>query len=196
VINYSFQQTQPAKEEALTLGEVKKWLRIDDDLTDDDDLVNGLIGVVARYTEAIKGVCLTTQKWNMYLDSFPCDEIKITKRPVVSVDAVKYLDSTGAQQTLEIFSYQTNLTSFVPKIRPAWGYYWPYGRCGYKAIQIEITAGYGAAAKVPAQVKAAMCLAIGHFYENRENSVVKDYELLEMPLGYHALMSAEAIVHV
>ncbi len=191
---YSFALTQAPKEEALTLGEVKSWLRIDEDLTDDDVLLESLIGAVARYTEATKNLALTTQKWNLYFEQFPC-EIEIPQWPVISVDAIKYIDSSGAQQALSPLTYQVDLTKFVPEIRPVYGSFWPNARCQYKAVQVELTLGYGAAAQVPAHVKAGMLMAIGHLYENREDTVAKNFELVHVPMGFHHCLASEAIVN-
>lgn len=192
---YSWERTMAPLEQTLTLAEVKRWLRIDDELTDDDELLEELIKSAARYTEAIKSLALTTQKWTLYMDLFP-SVIEIRKRPVSAVTAIKYIDSAGTLQTLDPASYHADLTAFIPKIAPSYGSTWPSGRCEYHGVRVELTCGYGPAAAVPAQIKAGLCLAVGHLYENRESTVIKDFELVEMPMGYHHLCGSEAIINV
>lgn len=193
--DYSWERTLAPKEQALTVAEVKSWLRIDPDLTDEDRLIEAMIASVSLYTEKFSGLALTSQKWTLNLHCFPC-VIELKKRPAIAVDAIKYVDPDGTLQTLAAFNYQSDLAAFLPKICPAYGYYWPSARYQYKAVRVEMTMGYGAAAQVPGHVKTAMCLAIGHFWENRENTVTRDFELLEMPMGYKHLLASEAIVNV
>lgn len=191
---YSWQRTQAPKEEAVTLGEVKGHLVIDDDITEDDALLEIYIGAAARHMESSNNLVLTTQKWTLFFDSFPC-EIRIPRRPVQAVDAIKYIDSSGAMQTLAANQYQTDLTLFQPRICPAYGLSWPTTRCQYKAVQVELTLGYGAAAQVPEPLRNALLLLIGHLYQNRENTINQDFALTEIPLGYKALLASEAMVH-
>jgi uncharacterized phiE125 gp8 family phage protein len=56
------------------------------------------------------------------------------------------------------------------------------------AVTIEFTAGYGAAASaVPAEIKQAMYLMIGHWYENRESVNVGNI-VNELPFAAQALL--------
>ncbi len=51
------------------------------------------------------------------------------------------------------------------------GQSWPGARSG-EPVVVRYVAGYGVAGDVPALLKRAMLLLIGHWYENREAVVV------------------------
>ena len=53
-------------------------------------------------------------------------------------------------------------------------------------ITIRAVAGYGSAADVPADIKAAILLLVGHLYENRENAQEK--QLKTMPFAAENLL--------
>ena len=52
------------------------------------------------------------------------------------------------------------------------GQSWPSLYPRDDAVQIEYVAGYGAAASVPQVFKQAILLLVGHWYANRESSIV------------------------
>jgi uncharacterized phiE125 gp8 family phage protein len=64
------------------------------------------------------------------------------------------------------------------------GKWWPATACyNYGAVQVTFVAGYGNAAAVPADLKAAIKLLVGHLYENRE-AVTLGAMPAELPLGF------------
>src|ERR1043166_4190421 len=112
-------------EEPVNLDEMKKHLNIDEDLTDDDDLIENLIIAARVHSEKISNVRMVTQKWRLWLDCFPyCIEIPL--RPLASVESVKYLDSASVFQTLDASTYDVDTKSFLGKIVPTPGSNWPY----------------------------------------------------------------------
>jgi uncharacterized phiE125 gp8 family phage protein len=57
------------------------------------------------------------------------------------------------------------------------------------AVEIQYVAGYGSAAtSVPEGIRQAILLAVGHWYENREQSTAKAMQ--ELPLGARHLLAA------
>lgn len=184
------------KEEPLTLGEIKTHLRIDADLTEDDADLTVAIAVAREHIERTRGLALVTQKWTAWGNSFYEHCIELRKRPIVSIDSVKYLDSNGVLQTLSPTLYQVDTKSFVPRVMPAYGQCWPTGRLDLNAVQIDCTFGYGPAAKVPDSIKWAIRLLVGHWYENREESINETFRLGNIPMGVNALLGSDAIVNV
>jgi hypothetical protein len=69
--------TAPASE-PLSLPEAKLHLRIDDDVTIDDSLINDLIAAAREDAELITRRALVTQKWQCVLDTFPAPGMNIS----------------------------------------------------------------------------------------------------------------------
>jgi uncharacterized phiE125 gp8 family phage protein len=112
--------------------------------------------------------------WELALDSLAA-QIELPYPPIISVDSIKYLDSSGVEQTIPpaeyvLYDYGT-VGHYVAPVTA-----WPAASSG---IRITYTAGYGdTAADVPSDMKAWMLLAIGTMYANREQtSVVATYAL-------------------
>ena len=59
----------PAKE-PVTLAQAKSHLRIEDDVTDDDVLIEDIIKQATDYVEKVTGLSLITQTWKLVLDRF------------------------------------------------------------------------------------------------------------------------------
>lgn len=99
-----------------------------------------------------------------------------------SVDAVKYTDITGTVQTLAPTLYIVDPISEPGCITPAPDTYWPDTQNRVNAVQISFTTGYGAAAAVPAGIKAWILMRIAALYENREEVAVGSrIVVLELP---------------
>lgn len=203
--------TAPAVE-PVTLNEAKVHLRVD--ISDDDELIKLLITAARLNAENVCRRAFVTQKWGLYLDSFPKytyygvvpgyvpvdqlpsgwmsmrnyavrfrgGKIDLPFPPLQSVDAVKYTDVSGAVQTLAPSLYIMDAISEPGCITPAPDSYWPDTQNRVNAVQISFTAGYGAAADVPASIKAWMLMRIAAMYANREEIAVgKSLVALELP---------------
>lgn len=94
--------------------------------------------------------------------------IRLPVEPVQSVSAVQYYATDGTLTTVDAADYQTWLAHSPPLVLPAPGESWPdmeSGRVG--AVRVTFVAGYGVAAAVPADAKAAILLTVGYWYRNR-----------------------------
>ena len=69
--------TQAPAEEPLTLAEAKIDMRVDEDFTDHDALIEALITAAREYAELICRRALITQKWQLTLDQFPAPNMNI-----------------------------------------------------------------------------------------------------------------------
>jgi uncharacterized phiE125 gp8 family phage protein len=166
-------ETAPANS-PVTLDDVKLALRIDG--TSDDAFLQGEIDAVTGELDGPHGWlgrCLITQTLRLTLDYFP-DHVPHPARnlvkplpnnrgrriylpfpPLQTVDAVKYTDEDGQEQTLDSSRYRV-----VADAHP-YGYIelnqdetWPPTDDIGAAVQIDYTAGYGDdASAVPERVK-------------------------------------------
>jgi uncharacterized phiE125 gp8 family phage protein len=163
--------------EAISLQQAKKHLKIDADLTEDDDIVAALITAARRKCETETWRCFLTSTWDYSFDQFPYgmygwqrghreDQVRIPNPPLVSVTSVTYLDSLGGSQVLPGASYVA-VPGTPGTILPAYGTIWPYGWSQPNGVVVRYVAGYGLADSVPASIKAAIKLLLAHFYYNR-----------------------------
>lgn len=174
------QLTAPA-EEPLTLADAKDHLRVTH--TDEDMLIAALIATARESAEARTGRALVTQTWRHTLDTWPAHGIIVLPRPpLVSVQEVSYLDNDGARQIIPGTDYQVITNTLLGQVLPAYGLSWPSCRDQPGSIQVDYTAGYGAAADVPQSLKAWMLLAIGTWYARRE--ALASGSVMELPRAF------------
>jgi uncharacterized phiE125 gp8 family phage protein len=88
--------------------------------------------------------------------------------PVTAIVEFTYLDSAGAEQTLDPADYQAWLDHSPPLLAPDVLTAWPALQAGaLKPITIDFTAGYGTAQAVPELVKAEILKTLADWDENR-----------------------------
>ena len=181
-------KTKPTGE-PFDLEFVKQHIRVDHDA--DDGLIEQLVTAVRRFCESTSNLAFLNQTWVQKMNCFPRGDssIKLHRSPVASITSIKYLDSAGVQQTLNGSAYQLYSDSGAWKVKPAYNTYWPDYREQPDSIQIEFVAGYGTADDVPQELRQGMLLLIGHYYENREQTLPKT--LSELPLSYRHLFASE-----
>lgn len=173
--------TAPASK-PVTLIEAKAHLRVTFD--DDDTLINGLIAAATASIDGPRGIgfALITQTWKLSLDEFK-PAIVIPLWPVSSVSSVKYYDADGVLQTIGSSDY-TLIKSVEPAIIiPAYNLSWPVSRSIPSAVEVTFVAG---ASSAPDDLKQAVLLLVGHWYQNREaitNGIVS-----EIPIGVQSIL--------
>ncbi len=161
--------TAPA-EEPLTLAEAKAQARVETSFTDDDALLTSLITAARLECESRQSRALITQTWELLLTGWPVEpRIRLPRPPLISVTWIKYLDTSGTEQTLDTSQYKVRTGTTGPGIiTPARNVTFPALSDEHDNITIRFDCGYGAAADVPESTKQAMRLLIAHWYENRE----------------------------
>jgi uncharacterized phiE125 gp8 family phage protein len=171
--------TAPA-EEPITLAETRVHLRVEHDA--DDLLISGLITAARQAAESRTGRALVSQEWRATCECWPL-ELTLSPSPLISVEAVTYLDADGVRQTLAPSSYQVVTDTMQGYICPAYGATWPTTRIEPGSIRIDYTAGYGNASAVPQSIKVWMLMLIGTWYAQRE-SIVTGTIVAEVPRGF------------
>lgn len=157
--------------EPVTLAEAKAHMRVTHD--DEDTLITALIAAAREACEQKLGRALITQTWEKVLDAFPENEIRLPWPPLISITSVKYIDTSGAQQTLAADVYTIDADSEPGWLLLADGETWPETLDVANAVRVRYSAGYGAAGAVPQSIKAWLLLKIAELYEHREASSEK-----------------------
>lgn len=163
--------------------------------TTGDPLLSALILAARQQAEHRTGRALIAQQWKLTLDYFP-NRIELPRPALVSVQTVKYLDTNGVQQTLDSGEYQVVTSELVGYVQPAYTKSWPAYREQPDAIEVNYTAGYGAASAVPQSIKAWMLMAISTMYSQREG-IVAGTIVAEVPRdAFAGLLDPYCVVRV
>jgi uncharacterized phiE125 gp8 family phage protein len=116
--------------------------------------------------------------------------IRLPKPPLQQVVSVLYIDTSGAQVTLDPSQYVVDTTTEPGRIAPSYGNIWPIIRQQLGAVQVSFFAGYGAdASAVPDTLLTALKLLVAAWFENRE--AVAAGAPQPVPLGVEALLGME-----
>ena len=183
--------------EPLLLPETKLHLRVS--FTKDDSLISRLIVGARQAIEKRTRLQLTTATWRQFFDAFPQfdhERIEIGKAPLLSVDAVNYIDTSGVLQTWPAAEYTVEAFSGPDAERgvvfPKPDMEYPQTRRIPNAVTIDFDAGYGAtAADVPDEIKEALLAWIGHHYNNRELVIVGQTAARVPELGFEPWQDAD-----
>jgi uncharacterized phiE125 gp8 family phage protein len=117
------------------------------------------------------------------------DRAAATGRCIVT--SIAYTDPAGEPQALAPALYELHADRQPAVIARAPGAAWPPVLRGLGAVRITFVAGHGAAASaVPADLRAALLLMVGHLYHNREAAGQARHEL---PLGFSAIVERHRV---
>ena len=141
-------------EDPVTLAEAKAFCRIDS--SDEDALVEALIAAARLQVESLTGRALVTQSWRLTLDCAP----RLVELPVIPVASLLVVPDGAVLQGDAVL-----LAEPVDE------------------LSIDYTAGYGAAADVPADLKQAVLTLVAYWYENRDARAAP-------PLGFDRLVAS------
>ena len=167
---------EPPAEELVILSQTlfKKHVRVEEDATYEDDLLDLYLKAALSHCERILNARLLSSKWRYTLPHFP-RYIHLPHWPLASVDAVKYLDTAGVEQTLTPNShYVARLQRREIALPPGdITTYWPDVQ-SYNpgAVSVEVTLGYQDPERIPPEIRIAIAMLAAHFYANRESVAV------------------------
>lgn len=182
-------KTAPAIE-PVTLAEAKAHLVISH--TDDDDYIEDtLIPAARQHIEDNWDRALITQTWVYARDHWPLgNEIRLPGGHMLSLVGVTYTDSDEVSHS---FADILADTEFEPRVILAYGKSWPSDTLSpLSPIKVEYTCGYGDADDVPENVKHALKLIIGHWYERRE-AVLTGTISKEIEFAVSSLLSSKKV---
>lgn len=191
--------------EQITVAEAADHLRIDPEGSPaeypEQAWLEFAIIAARELCEGLSGLALVPQIVDVAMDSFPMDwnytmygnGIRVPVSPLRGVLAVTYPDGSGGQTVIETDQYTVNDFERPPVIYPAYGTSWPTQTAYPGQNKVRVSAGYDLPGDspleypLPKSIRAAMLLAIGHLYENREQ-VTSAPGPVEIPMGVIALL--------
>lgn len=160
----------------------------------DDLYIKGLIGAATAHAENYTKRAFITQTWRSILPRFS-DVMYLDRPNLQSVTAVQYHNTSDVQGTLSSSVYTTETYTTPGSIRLANSQSWPAVSDRDFPVQIDYVTGYGdASTDVPADIKHAILMMIGHIYLHREATEHKD--VVELPMGYKALLEPHRVHYV
>lgn len=165
----------------IDTDDMKNFLKVD--VSDDDTLIDDLIGAAAAHMDGRDGVlgrALLTQTWTLALDDFPCETwddpyagIRVPLPPLQSVSSITYLDGQGVEQTLATSVYAVDTASQPGIISLKSGQSWPGVQDVRNAVTITFVAGYGdTASALPRPLRLAAQQLVATWYDNRPSVVI------------------------
>lgn len=169
--------------EPISLADAKAHLRtITGDTSEDSAIITPLIQAAREYCENITGRALAAQTVKAYPDYWGL--WRLPRPPLISVTSIKYYDEDNTEYTLAAVDYQVDavdgqihiLTEPDVTLRDL------------NPIVVEYTCGYTTGNALPAAVRQAMLLLIGHWYMNRETVVAGATTSVEIDLTTRALL--------
>jgi len=154
----------------------------------DDGYIADLVQQASDFIEGPygSGLALNEQTWRLHLDSFP-RIIRIPIWPVKSIVSIAYTDTDGVQQALTDFDADTKGNPAV--IAPVSGAVFPQTKRQFNSVTVEFTAGFDT---VPRDLIGAILLLAGHWYENREASVIGTITA-NLPLSVEAILGKYSV---
>lgn len=159
----------PPATDPVSLEEARLHLRVI--ATEENALITSLIKAATALAQNLTARQFVTATYRLTLDRFS-RRIVLPRPPLISVTEVAYVDAAGDEQTVDAADYHVivdgvfGVLVFRDAVAPP-----TVGRQP-NAVAIEFEAGFGAAAAVPDEIKAAIKLLVGHLYENREQVLV------------------------
>lgn len=180
--------TGPASE-PVSLAEAKAQLRVD--ASDDDLLITSLVSAAREHVEMVTRRALFTQTWEVRFDAWPATPFRLPLAPLQSVASIKYLDEAGSEFTVATSVYGVDINSEPGRVYLKPNQNWPSAALyPYEAVRIQFVAGWSTTAAVPATIRAALLLAVGHLYENREQVIVASgLSAVNLPMGFYDLLA-------
>jgi uncharacterized phiE125 gp8 family phage protein len=103
------------------------------------------------------------------------------------VTSIKYDPVSGGEITIDPATYQADLLGVTGRIVLAANSYWPVTKYAINTVRIRFVAGYGGPEAVPAPLKHAIKMMVGHWFEYRE-PVTSD-AVNSLPMAVDALIA-------
>jgi hypothetical protein len=189
-------QRKTSDELQVSLPLIKQHLRITHN--DDDIVINHYASVAQAYIQDQTGLCFYPATWEY---TWPCWDnvnvsvpatlqvnalnwhavdpvIQLDRRPLTTINSIKYYDHTDTQQTLDSDQYEVSYDPFARIV---------FTNPPQLANRVDgVTINYTCGCDIPLQATQAILLLTGHYYEHRET--VSETPLHDVPQAVEMLL--------
>lgn len=176
----------PASDEAtdiVSVAELKRHLGISSTITAHDTLLGEILDDVVDKLGGIGGELnrtLLVTGYKRYLTKFPGNDesgnplpILLPYPPLISLGAITIEDGSSPDNIVDSADYVVKSGMLVPEIHPVST--WPSITAAPRAVSVTYTAGY---VEPNFKVKRMIKFLSGHYFENRESSVLEQNKTL------------------
>lgn len=171
----------------IDLDLAKEQVRIESYLTDQDGVLSLYIDAATTWVEEYTGRSLMTQTWQMSLPAFPSRLWLPRSVPLASITHVKYYDTSNVLQTLSSSVYTVPAFAEPACLTLAYAQVWPSVYDRDDSVQVEYVTGATSADRVPAPLRQAVQLLVGHWYNQREDVTTNGSVAKQVPMAAEAL---------
>lgn len=173
MIRYSIKRLTNPTFEAVNIEKARAQCNVSH--REDDQFLKSCILAAQAYIEKALECCIAESNWLLTLDRFPASNapLPIPLWPVQEVTAIRYVDTAGADQTLNTETQTTQPASEgrFQLCNVDWEA-WPICKHNPNSVEIEFTAGWESREKIPPQITHAILMLVSHWYENRESVII------------------------
>ncbi len=169
--------TEPTAEVLTSADPVlRQMMRLEDDETDQDALIDSLCVVARQKIEDHTGRRLLTQTVEGLRDCFPGHDsaMELPIGPIQSVSSLEYAqESDGAFVALDAEFWRFAQSSEPGQLEPAYEGCWPFNEVRDQTASVRVTliVGYGDDAQsLPAPLLHALRMYVAHLYQHREDT--------------------------
>lgn len=151
----------PSTEEPVTLPEVKLWLKVEEEETEQDDLIASLLATArARYEAYTNRIAIKTT-FDYVLDCQQDESICLPKFPLVSVTSIKGYTDTDATDTggtaMSSSEFYVDTASEPGRAVPFAGFTLPIATRVVNATIVRFVAGHSTSSTgVPDHIKSTL----------------------------------------
>lgn len=166
--------------EPVSTEEMKLHLRVDDDLTADDAMIDSLTTAARQYVEKATGLALIDQTLELRLDGYPAQRAIRLRGPLLEIVSFKYTDEDGDLQDIDADSYviEASAKNRAPRIVQPYTVTWPYAVPNSDSIRVRWRAGFvdrtgsptEALTLVPGPLVSAIKLHVEAHYDRDERT--------------------------
>ena len=154
---------------------------------DEDSLIEGLIAAATDHFDGWAGVlggrALIAQTWAQSFPGF-APSLRLALSPAIGITGISYINPEGASQSFDVAGARLHEDAAGPYV--CFTADLPQTDIRADAVTITYRAGYGdAAGDVPAPLRQAILLLVGHWYAQRE--AVGPSRYVRIPFGVMAL---------
>jgi uncharacterized phiE125 gp8 family phage protein len=198
---YQLRRVEGPTLEPVTLAEIKRQARIDDDLTLEDDDLAFWIQAAREHAEDFLRITLLETTWEAKFADFPRDSsqrlVLPMAHPLIAVESVQYFDHTGTERLLDGSDFQT-VRDVPPYLLPLYAHTWPATNMAADAVTVRYRSGFvgvgspGDASGVPAIIRQGIRMLAAAWYENRET--MTDKQKNEIAYGFERALQAYRVL--